>query len=214
MNSFRRELLDQSLEKYKPLMTGRVMDIGGKKVKKRGSFTPPLKNVKSWEYLNSDDATNPDYSCNAENIPLRDGSINTVIMTEVLEYLPNPHKVFAEIHRILTDNGHVLVSTPFLNPVHGDHWADRARYTPVMLNEIIDSVGLNIKSIRPMGSVGAVLFDILRVTFGYASEKRAKPIIYRILLCLRPLFKWIDINCSKQSKYINTGYFLVIVKGI
>ena len=195
-------------------MKGRVLDVGGKKVNQRGSFVPPLENVQSWEYLNSDVTTKPDYCCSAEEIPLENETIDTVIMTEVLEYLPDPIKVFGEIHKILSAKGHALISVPFLNPLHGDHWADRVRYTPVMLREIVEPIGFKIKSIEPMGSLGAVLFDILRVAFGYASEKKEKLIMKRVLYFFKPLFKWIDNHFSKQSKYINTGYFIILIKEI
>jgi len=103
-----------------------VLDLGGKKVGKRGSFMPPIESVKSWEYLNSDASTKPDYCCSADVIPLESGSIDTIIMTEVLEYLPNPKAVFIEMFRVLSRSGHVLFSVPFLHPVHGDSWSDRA----------------------------------------------------------------------------------------
>jgi SAM-dependent methyltransferase len=212
LNSFRREYLDQFLNQYKPLMKGRVLDVGGKKVNKRGSFVPPLENVESWEYLNSDVTTKPDYCCSAEEILLENETIDTVIMTEVLEYLPDPRKVFGEIHKILSAKGHALISVPFLNPLHGDHWADRARYTPVMLNELFKPVGLKVESIEPMGSVGAVIFDILRVSFGYAGTKGKWQILVRLLSLFRPLFRLIDKISLKQSKYINTGYFLILIK--
>lgn len=193
-------------------MKGRVLDVGGKKIGKRGLFTPPLENVESWKYLNSDITTKPDYCCSAEEIFLGNDTIDTVIMTEVLEYFPDPRKVFHEIHKILSAKGHALISVPFLNPLHGDHWVDRARYTPVMLKEIIEPVGLKIKSIESMGSVGAVLFDILRVSVGYAGTKGKGKILARLLSLFRPLFGLIDKNSLKQSKYINTGYFLVLIK--
>jgi len=51
--------------------------------------------------------------------------------------------VFNEIFRILSIKGNVLVSVPLLNPIHGDHWADRSRYTPVILLEDGRGVGLH-----------------------------------------------------------------------
>ena len=73
-------MLDQCLEKYKLLMKGRVLDVGGNKTGRRGTFLPPLETVKSWEYLNSDEATKTDYCCSAEKIPLENESVNTVII--------------------------------------------------------------------------------------------------------------------------------------
>lgn len=212
MYSFRRKHLDKCLENHVPLMKGKVLDLGGKKINSRGSFIPPVDQVVSWQYLNTDKTTKPDFCCSIEKIPLENESINTVIMTEVLEYLPDPILVFKEIRRVLSTNGYAFISTPLLNPIHGDHWADRARYTPVMLKEYIEKAGLKIQTIDPMGSVGSVIFDTLRVALGYAKGKSGGLIWLRALGFFRPVFSIMDKICSNQTIYINTGYFIIIKK--
>ena len=66
----RRKLLDKFLKESKDYIRERVLDIGGKKEKKRGEFRPPVERVGNWKYLNIDNSTNPDYCCSTENIPL------------------------------------------------------------------------------------------------------------------------------------------------
>ena len=193
-------------------MKGRVLDVGGKKIGRRGDFVPPLDQVESWKHLNTDEKSQPDYFCTAEDIPLKDASIDTVIMTEVLEYLPYPQKVFAEIYRVLADNGHAMVSVPLLNPIHGDNWADRVRYTPVMLKEMVEESGFTVKVLETMGSVGSVIYDILRAACGYADEPGTFRIWGRFLPRTRFFFSWLDGKMESQGKYINTGYFLVLSK--
>ena len=193
-------------------MKGRVLDVGGKKIDRRGTFIPPFDQVNSWEYLNSDEKTKPDYCCSAENIPVEDASVDTVIMTEVLEYLTKPENVISEIYRVLRENGYLIISTPFLNPIHGDYWLDRARYTPIMLKEKLEEAGFKLKSLEPMGSVGSVLYDILRVAFGYADERGKFSIWRRILPRTKFLFSWLDRKMVTQREYINSGYFLVLSK--
>jgi len=189
-----------------------VLDIGGNKIGKRGLFSPPKENIEFWEYLNIDQSTNPDYCCNADNIPLPDISIDTVIMTELLEYLPNPKKVMAEIYRVTKNGGNMLISVPFLNPLHGDYWIDRMRYTPVSLEEMANEKGFTVKKLEPMGSVGAVVYDILRAAFGYA-DKAGRHIKWgKLLDKSQRLFFLLDQIFESQKKYINTGYFFVIQK--
>ena len=212
MKTFRRQLLDECLDRHKALITGRVLDIGGKKRNKRGSFEPVLDHVKRWQYLNIDDSTGPDFCCNADNIPLEDHSVDTVILTEVLEYLPNPRKVFREVERILSKDGHIFVSSPFLVPIHGDYWADRARYTPVMIEEIVESSGLEISLIEPMGSVGTIIFDLLHVATGYAAKNSRSVRPLRLILHVRWLFRLLDNCFSYQKEYLNSGYFIVLRK--
>ena len=212
MTSFRRYFLDKYLLRYKPLMKGKVLDLGGKKDDRRGDFIPPLDQVTSWEYLNNDNDTDPDYCCDAGNIPLADGSIDTVIFTEVLEYLPNPDKVFSEIYRVLRKNGHILLSIPLLTPIPGDYSEARMRYTTVSLKEMCEQAGFNVQSIESMGSVGAVIYDILRVAGGYASNNKRRTIIGVLLPFFRPLFYLMDKLYLSQKDFINTGYFLIAKK--
>ena len=212
MISFRRFYLDKFLYSNIQFIHGRVLDIGGKKIGKRGNFSPPLDNVEIWEYLNTDPLTDPDYCCSSENIPLPDVSVDTVIMTELLEYLPDPKLVLAEIYRVIKDKGKVLISVPFLNPIHGDYWVDRHRYTPVALKEMALKEGFSINKLEPMGSVGAVLYDILRVAFGYADVEVKYRKCLQFLERSKNLFFYIDRTFDKQKNYINTGYFMVISK--
>lgn len=214
MISFRRLYLDEYLEKYRYLMLGRVLDVGGKRAGRRGTFSPPSMGVDRWEYLNSDEATSPDYLTTAESIPLPDASIDTVVMTELLEYLANPIEVFCELYRVIKPGAYVIISTPFLNPIHGDDWADRARYTPIMLREMVTKTGFKICSIDPMGSVGAVLYDTLRVAFGYACENDGNKFFSRLLRGTAPIFRLIDKKMITQKRYINTGYFVIIKKPV
>lgn len=210
--SFRRDYLDDFLSQNQHLFKGDVLDIGGKKINKRGKFKPPLSHVNSWKYLNNDSETEPDYCCDAENIPLADQSINVVIMTELLEYLPFPKKVLKEASRVLHTKGYLIISSPLLNPIHGDYWADRTRHSPVSLKEMIESTGLEIESIEPMGSLGAVVYDIFRVAGGYGHKRSKRSITSLLLPLLRPFFYLLDKIYESQKEFITTGYFLIAVK--
>jgi len=65
---FRRHYLDAELSRTD--FRGKILDVGGSKTNRRGSFIPPMKNVISWEYLNIDPSAKPDYLCPADKIPL------------------------------------------------------------------------------------------------------------------------------------------------
>lgn len=53
-------------------------------------------------------------------LPIRTGSVGCVVAGEIIEHLPDPDRVLQEVHRILRDNGVLIVSTP--NMVS---WANR-----------------------------------------------------------------------------------------
>jgi SAM-dependent methyltransferase len=215
MSTCRRRLLDKALKDAATLMRGRVLDIGGKKYGKRGSFRPPLKQVTCWEYLNLDPDTQPDYCCDAAKIGLEDNSIDTVVMTEVLEYLASPADVLSEIYRLLKNDGTCILSVPFLHPVHGDDQLDRQRWTAVKLEQACRKAGFGEIKIEPMGSVWSVLHDILHVWLGYSRPNPDK--IYlralrKLLHTATPFFLWLDNKTGVSKKHINTGYFVILKK--
>lgn len=48
----------------------------------------------------------------AENIPIKNGGVDFVICTEVVEHLPHPESCFREISRILKKDGFAYITTP------------------------------------------------------------------------------------------------------
>jgi SAM-dependent methyltransferase len=55
----------------------------------------------------------------AEQIPLRDESVDAVICSAVLEHVKRPWLAAAEIRRVLKPGGALYVAVPFLQPLHG-----------------------------------------------------------------------------------------------
>ena len=60
----------------------------------------------------------------AEQIPLRDESVDAVICSAVLEHVKRPWLAATEIRRVLKPGGALYVAVPFLQPLHGypDHF--------------------------------------------------------------------------------------------
>jgi len=48
----------------------------------------------------------------AMEIPFKDNSFDTIICVELIEHLQNPDKCMNEIHRVLKDNGNLIMTTP------------------------------------------------------------------------------------------------------
>ena len=94
----------------------------------------------------------PDVFADASRLPLQDASIDTVIMLEVLEHLRRPQAALSEIARVVRPDGLVLLSMPFLYPIH-DAPHDYQRYTPHGLIRELDDAGLRVEQLQPtMGS--------------------------------------------------------------
>ena len=211
--TLRRYYLDQNLAKIN--FYGDVLDIGGKKNNKRGSFSPKLLNVKSWIYLNNDLSTNPDIPCSADNISLGDNLFNFIVMTEVIEYVDDYFRALEEAHRILIPGGKLILSVPLFNPIHGD-LGDKYRFTEFKLIEDLTKLGFCNINLKKMGSITAIFYDFL------LSELRKHR--YYNFIFLRILRKCFRFALSKIVLYFDrilfkesnstTGYFILCEKNI
>lgn len=197
--TFRRHHLDELLNTI--AFSGKVLDIGGKKDNKRGKFRPPLDTVSSWEYLNIDKDTDPDYVCSADNIPVESETFDMILLCEVLEHLEKPFDVLVEAHRVLKKDGQIIISMPFLNAIHADPY-DFQRWTDVKLRLELENSGFQAINIMPMGSLFAVIYDLLYVS---TSNKFVRKLI---LYPLSFLFKLFDRMMESRALKINTGYFI------
>lgn len=209
MYTTRRKILDNLLKDSEKYIKGWVLDIGGKKVSKRGDYKPPLKKVKKWEYLNIDKSTKPDYLCSAESIPIQSGSIDTILMCELLEHIKNPEKVLEESVRILKPHGKIIISMPFLFPIHADPY-DYQRFTASKLRIVLEGLGIKILEIKAMGYYFSVLNDFFLIAIQGCERRYLKGFL---LL----LFKGVSVILYKLDKKIisgnltrfTTGFYLI-----
>lgn len=213
--TYRRHLLDAHLAWAAPLMRGRVVDLGGKRLRKRGSFRPPSEGVTRWIDVNVDPITAPSVFGSVINVPLRNEIADCVICTEVLEHLAEPERCVAEAHRLLKPGGHMIGSVPFMYPVHGDP-QDFRRYTADGLMRLLGSFAT--VDVRPMGgyfgSLGLFVELGVQELRGAALWHR---FVCRMLRLLARLFTWIDLRRARSAAGIflpafANGFFFVARK--
>ena len=126
--TYRRLWLDACLNAFVDEMRGFVIDLAGKREKKRGSFRPPEHQARAWLYSNVDWETAPNIYADVTRTPLQTGSVDCIICTEVFEHLSDPQACVDEIHRLLCDSGVVFASAPLFYPIHADPY-DFQRFT-------------------------------------------------------------------------------------
>ncbi len=78
--------------------------------------------------LDIDPARGPDVLGDLCASPFRAGSFNAVVVGEVLEHVHAPHVAIDNIHRLLTPGGSLILTTPFIFPIH-DRPHDYFRFT-------------------------------------------------------------------------------------
>jgi SAM-dependent methyltransferase len=75
-----------------------------------------------------------DFSSDATRLPLADDSVDTLITLEMLEHVPDPGAVVAELARVLRPGGTVFLSVPSAVPRHDHH--DFWRFTAQGLGQL------------------------------------------------------------------------------
>ncbi|TBR15801.1 class I SAM-dependent methyltransferase [bacterium] len=214
MITFRRYYIDSLLKEYSSLIKGVVLDIGGKRKNRRGNFSPESCACKTWKYLNIDKASKPDYLASADSIPADPETFDTVIMCETIEHLENPDKALGEALRVMKRNGVLIITVPFLFPFHPDP-VDYQRWTAQKINSELSRIGFGSISIKPMGGMFSVIFDLVHVFTVRNPKQRSflnralinlKKPVARIFMLFEKMFPW-------TVEFMTTGYFVIAYKG-
>lgn len=93
--------------------------------------------------------TRPDVFANACALPLVDASVQAVILKDVLEHVRGPQKALAEISRVLSPGGRLVLWMPFLYPIH-DAPFDFQRYTEHGMRAYLADHGFEVTGLSPV----------------------------------------------------------------
>lgn len=91
---------------------------------------------------------------------LADGSFDTVLLSDVLEHLPNPEQALTEVHRILRPGGVLILGVPFMYGLH-EVPHDYHRYTEHLLRLRLEVLGHEVLHLQPLGGPAEVVFDVV-----------------------------------------------------
>ncbi|MBX4199193.1 methyltransferase domain-containing protein [Candidatus Parcubacteria bacterium] len=206
--SVRRHFVDQFFFSHSSLFKSgvEVIDIGGKKVGKRGLFDIGKLSAHV-TYVNIEEKDAPDIIADASSIPVADSSYDIALAGELMEHVPNPSLVLKEAYRLLKPGGKLLITVPFLYPVHADPF-DYGRYTDYYWQRASDSTGFKSIHIERQGAVFAVAALMVQHIFR-AKQKSWSPIQNTLV----KFFMWLDSKtASPLLKAWTTGYGIILTK--
>lgn len=103
------------------------------------------------------------YANFASPLPFQDFSFDTVLLSDVLEHIPNPEILIAEVTRILRPGGCTIIGVPFLYYLH-ETPHDYNRYTRYQLERLLKNAGLKVERLEEVGGSPEVLADIISKT--------------------------------------------------
>ena len=160
--SLRRFFVDQFFFRHVAMLRpgSRVLDLGGTKVQKRGSFDIERYALRVI-YANISTAKRPDVQADGAHLPFVPACFDAVICAELLEHVRNPEAVLREVSHVLVPGGILLITVPFLSRIHGDP-TDYGRYTDSYWLETLSSLGFVGIRIEKQGLFWSVMADMLR----------------------------------------------------
>lgn len=209
--SIRRYYLDCLIMSLITEIDGDIIDIGGKKSKARGyDYRKYFQHDPL--YINIDQATEPDICCCATGIPVDSCCMSIGLMIELIEHVLDPKVVIKEASRILRGGGLLLISSPFLYPIHADPH-DYARYTPKMVDNMISEAEMVLERYFPMGGLACVVYDMVFSSV-WRIESRSFRLLLRVFLRLSflPALALDLLSYRFFCSHITSGWFFVIRK--
>lgn len=206
--SYRRKQVDADLGRAAGYFKGRVLDVGGGR--RRGGWRPPADC--RWVIADLDRRLVPHVAADIVALPFKDGAFDAVKATEILEHVPEVERALVECRRVLRPGGHLVITVPFLERLHGDP-DDYARYTRSMWERLLARAGLRAIAIEPQGAyfthlAGLLRFLVLRAPrpvrwAGYAT--------FPLLDLLAGLDRWSRVRRSELSAFVG-GYLIIATR--
>jgi ubiquinone/menaquinone biosynthesis C-methylase UbiE len=89
-----------------------VLDAGSGRAPYRDLFAHARYETADFLAVESKKYAQQDYVCDLAEIPVDDARFDHVLLTQVLEHIPEPAKVLAELHRVLKPGGALWLTAP------------------------------------------------------------------------------------------------------
>jgi SAM-dependent methyltransferase len=132
-----------------------------------------------------------------EPVDLPDQSIDTILSSQVLEHLPEPHHYLRECLRLLKPQGRLIITVPMQWRQHEEPH-DYFRFTRFGLEHLLNTNGLTVLDLRPCGGAFALVGQILANNLK-AQGMRCK-LIFRVV---NRLALWLDRKYPDHADTLN-----------
>jgi len=163
--------------------------------------------------------TKPDIYGSAETLPVKDGTVSTALLFDVMEHLKAPEKCIAEIFRVLSPDGFLILKIPFLYPIH-DAPLDFTRWTEHGLMRLFESFDFKIVETgnigQPLETAALLLcIAISKHTLNWFNDRSIFMIVGILLCSTIPLINigaWILSKISRKDPMMPHTYHYVLKK--
>jgi SAM-dependent methyltransferase len=139
----------------------RVLDIGAGDGPYRELFAHCEYVSVEWANSPHEGARAADVIASADDLPLDSASVDAILVTQVLEHVPDPQRVMAEAHRVLRRGGRLLVTVPFVWEEHELPF-DFQRFSSAGVSRLLELAGFSDVEVQPRGDCFSTLSQLLR----------------------------------------------------
>lgn len=205
------DLVAQLYEEQLPVhAVGRLLDLGCGRAPLYEAYRPHVSSVICADWTAGEHVDlRCDLSC---FLPFADERFDTIVLSDVLEHVPNPELLWTEMARVLAPAGKILMNVPFYYAVH-EHPHDYYRYTNFALQRFVSMSQLHLLEIRTTGGLVEVVADL------FAKVLARLPFAG---VGLSSFLQWLVWHCGQSrvgsrianssSRAFPLGYFLVAQK--
>ncbi len=179
---------------------GRTLDLGAGSAKYRNIIKPHTTT-----YTTFDMVAGPhiDVVGDILNLPLEDGSFDSVISTQVLEHVEKPWVMIQQIRRVLAKGGTCILSAPFLIPYHADPH-DYFRYTVTGLSSLFKNEGFEIVECKPYGRIFSTVTEFIHFFFFNHYENPARHKRFeKFIGLIQKIARKLDVYMKDSNIYAN-----------
>ena len=177
------------LRREMPKFRGKVVDIGCGNCpfkhlvneKQAHYIGVDVADADKWDYENSEIIT-----YDGKHLPFETASVDHFICTEVLEHVPDPHELIADMHRVLKKGGLGIVTLPWSARFHYKPY-DYHRYTPSTLSTLF-SAFTDVTVVNRGTDINAIVNKSIVLYFGNLSTLTSPLLWLPIKIILLILF--------------------------
>ena len=212
--------IERAIKRVLSTVQGNMLDVGCGTRRYELLFKDVVSEYIGLDWPQIQDRAQPDVIGDAMKIPLKDSCVDVVLATELMEHLPSPQTFLMEINRVLCENGALILSVPFMEPIHEEP-RDFYRFTPYSLQLLLGQHGFRIQKLWNKGGWWSVVLGsfVNQAIYNWAtrldeSGQRRYSILTILVLPICALCQWTAYQLDRvfPSKRFTLGYTVYAVK--